>query len=153
MDTVYVETTIPSYLTAYPSRDIIICAHQQITIDWWANARKHYNLYISEAVIEEVKQGDVDAANKRLDAISDIPILAFNEDIRNLVHLYEKKLGLPKKARTDLIHISFAVAYEIDYIATWNCSHLANCVINRKLQKLNDELNRFTPLIATPEEL
>jgi len=30
----YMETTIPSYLTSWPSRDLIIAGHQQITKEW-----------------------------------------------------------------------------------------------------------------------
>ena len=51
MPTVYLETTIPSYLAARPSRDIIIAAHQQITRDWWRDARERFDVYISEAVL------------------------------------------------------------------------------------------------------
>ena len=150
---VYIETTIPSYLTAFPSRDIVICAHQQLTKEWWLEARENFETFISEAVIEEIRQGDVSASEKRMSMVSGLTVLSLNDDVRELVHFYDSKLGLPKKAKTDILHIAFAVSYEMDYMLTWNCAHLANGGVMRKLLDLNEFINRYTPLIVTPEEL
>jgi hypothetical protein len=46
----YLETTIPSYLTSRPSRDLIIAGHQQITQDWWQSRRADFQLYVSQLV-------------------------------------------------------------------------------------------------------
>jgi len=153
MPTVYVETTIPSYLAAHPSRDLIIAAHQQITHEWWRVARSRFDLYISEAVLEEIRAGEPDAIVRRLQIVEGLPVLQLNDDVRTLVHEYDRRLGLVGRARADLPHFAFAVAYETDYLLTWNCSHIANGEIIRRLLEANAELNRFTPLIVTPEEI
>jgi len=153
METVYLETTIVSYLAAYPSQNLVVSAHQQITREWWNTAQRHFKLFISEVVLEEISAGDPLAANRRQKVVYGLPILELKEDVRELVRNYEKNLGLPKRARADLIHIAFAVAYEMDYLLTWNCSHIANGEIIRRLFRLNRELKRATPLILTPEEL
>jgi len=85
--------------------------------------------------------------------VSGLTVLSLNDDVRELVHFYDSKLGLPKKAKTDILHIAFAVSYEMDYMLTWNCAHLANGGVMRKLLDLNEFINRYTPLIVTPEEL
>jgi len=54
MEKVYIEITIPSYLVASPSRDIILLSHQELTKEWWENERKNYKLYVSDVVIEEI---------------------------------------------------------------------------------------------------
>ena len=153
MPTVYLETTIPSYLAALPSRDLVIAAHQQITHEWWQNARSRFDLFVSEAVLDEIRAGDPDAVARRLQTVAGLPVLQLNDEVRGLVHEYDRRLGLVGRARADVPHFAFAVAYETDYLLTWNCSHIANGEIIRRLMEANAELGRFTPLSLTPEEL
>ncbi|HVC97135.1 MAG TPA: type II toxin-antitoxin system VapC family toxin [Pirellulales bacterium] len=153
MPNVYLETTIPSYLAAHPSRDLIIAAHQQITHEWWRDARNRFDIYVSEAVLDEIRCGDADAATRRLAILDGLPVLELNNDVRALVHAYDEKLGLVGRARADLPHFAFAVAYEMDYLITWNCAHIANGEIVRRLRETNLELGRFTPIIVTPKEI
>ncbi len=77
---IYVETTILSYLTAKPGRDLVIAAHQQITQEWWEARRQSFDLFISELVIREAGAGDAVAARKRLDALKEIALLELNEE-------------------------------------------------------------------------
>jgi hypothetical protein len=116
MPTVYLKTTIPSYLAAHPSRDLVMAAHQQITHDWWRTARQRFDLYVSEAVLDEVRGGDADAAARRFEVVKDIPVLAVNDEVRRLIHAYDQRLGLIGRARADLPHFAFAVAYNMDYL-------------------------------------
>jgi hypothetical protein len=153
MQKVYLETTIASYLAAKASRDLIIAAHQQITQDWWLTARARFKLYVSEAVLAEVRAGDPEAIERRLRFIENLPVLALNEDVRALTRHYDKTLGLSGRARADIPHMAYAVSYRMDYLVTWNCSHIANGEMIRRLLKANGELNRPTPLIVTPEEI
>ena len=153
MPTVYLETTIPSYLVARPSRDIIVAAHQQITHDWWRDAREHFDIYISEIVLTEIRIGNPDVATRRLAIVEELPILEINDEVQNLVNIYAQRLGLTGRAQADLPHIAFAAAYAMDYLVTWNCAHIANGAVIRKLLDINLELQRHTPIIVTPEEL
>jgi predicted nucleic acid-binding protein len=153
METVYLETSVISYLTANEGRDLIVSAHQQITREWWRVAKSRFDIYTSEAVLAEITAGDSEAIIRRIEAVQELPILKINEDVRLLAREYERKPGLPRKAGADLLHIAFAVAYEIDYLVIWNCSHIANGETIRRLLKLNQDLNRATPLVLTPEEL
>jgi len=153
MPSVYLETTIASYLAAQPSRDLIIAAHQQITHDWWLSARERFDLYISDAVLSEIRGGDPDAAARRLAIVNGLPALQLNDDVRNLVHEYDRRLGLTGRARADLPHFAFAVAYQMDYLVTWNCRHIANGEVIRRLLDANAALQRPTPLVVTPEEI
>jgi hypothetical protein len=153
MPTVYLETTIPSYLAAKPSRDLITAAHQQITHEWWETAKDRFTLYVSEAVYDEILLGDPEMAAKRREFITELPTLEINDEVRLLVHEYDGRLGLVGRGRADLPHIAFAVAYKMDYLVTWNCRHIANGETMRRLRDANVELNRFTPLLVTPEEI
>lgn len=153
MLTVYLETTIPSYLAAKPSRDLVTAAHQQITHEWWTTAKERFQLVISEAVHIEISAGDPSYSDIRLEYVADLPILAMNDDVKELILEYDKRLGLAGSGTADLPHFAFAVAYNVDYLVTWNCRHIANGQVIRRLASINADINRPTPIIVTPEEL
>jgi hypothetical protein len=153
MPSVYLETTIPSYLVARPSRDLVTAAHQQITHEWWATARGRFDLYVSEAVLDEIRSGDPDSAARRMEIVAEIGVLAFSDDVESLIRVYYRRLGLAGSATGDLPHFAYAVAYNMDYLVTWNCRHIANGQVIRRLTVVNGEIGRRTPVIVTPEEL
>ena len=153
MLSVYIETTIPSYLTSAPSRDLVIAGHQQISHTWWRTAKDRFDLFVSEAVLREVRAGDSECAARRLAMLADLRVLPLNQEIRSLAEWYQKELRLPQKAEADALHIAVAVFYEMDYLLTWNCSHIANGRILRMLMQLNQGFGRYTPLLLTPQEL
>ncbi len=153
MPTVYLETTIPSYLASRPSRDLIVAAHQQVTHEWWARARDTFDLFISEAVLAEIRAGDPTLAARRLELVHELPVLASRDDVDSLAEIYAERLGLPSQAYADLVHIAFAVSYGLDYLLTWNCKHIANGHVIRKLHEINRQIQRKTPIVVTPEEL
>ena len=151
--TLYLETTIPSYLAGRPSGDLIVAAYQKITYDWWENARASFSISISEAVLEEIAAGDPDAAARRQTFIEDLPILELKDDVAILAKEYLSRLQLPHSAQLDALHLAYAVVYEMDYLLTWNCRHIANGIIIQRLQTTNLGFNRHTPIIVTPQEL
>ena len=148
--TLYFGSTIPSYLAARPSRDLIVAAHQQITHEWWQQVRPNFDIYISEAVLEGIRAGDPEAASRRLALVEELLILALTEEVETLAEEYQNKLGLPG---LDVVYLACAVVYELDYLLTWNCAHLANGVVIQRLHAVNPMLGRMTPIIVTPEEL
>lgn len=153
MTSVYLETTIISYLTGRPSRDVVVAGHQQSTREWWDTSRMGHDLFVSEVVLREMQAGDAEAAELRLRMVEGIPNLGLNADVATLAHTYSTELQLPPKAGNDVLHISLAVSYEIDYLLTWNCTHIANGHTIKRLAVINDRLGRKTPIIVTPEEL
>lgn len=153
MRTVYVETTAVTYLTARPSRDLIVAAHQQITREWWEKARQRFALFVSFPVIEEISKGDTDAAKKRMDCVSDLPLLEVNAGIPDLAEYYLADISVPERARTDCIHLAIASWHGMDFLVSWNLAHIVNGEVIRRLQDLNDARGIRTPVICTPEEL
>jgi predicted nucleic acid-binding protein len=149
----YLETSVISYHTARPSRDLILLAHQEITRQFWEKALNDFEVFISQAVVDEISEGDREAAEKRMTLVKDFSYLSINENVEKLAKLYMKRLGLPAKAYSDAIHIAVACNHDIDYLATWNCSHIANGAIIKRLMKINSDEGIKTPVICTPEEL
>jgi predicted nucleic acid-binding protein len=151
--TLYLETTIPSYLAARFSRDIVVMAHQELTIQWWETEKERFDIFVSEVVLEEARLGDPEAASRRLELLKELPLLEANDRTEEVTTLYMKELTLPKTAIRDAAHIAFASVYNIDYLLTWNCAHIANGEIRRKLFRINGAGGIPTPIICTPEEL
>src|SRR2546430_8489882 len=117
---VYVETTVPSYLTAWPSRDLVRAAHQQITREWWAR-RDGFELYTSRLVVQECQAGDPEAAAERLAALAGIPLLEQETDLADLAAALLRDVPLPAKA-ADALHIATAAVHGMQYLLTWNCT-------------------------------
>ena len=113
---VYIETTIVSYLTARPSRDIILAAHQQITDEWWHDRRTHFDLYTAQPVIDEAAEGDAEFARQRLEKLAPLPLLDITEEVSILAERLIREGPLPKKAAVDAVHIATATVHGMDYL-------------------------------------
>jgi hypothetical protein len=149
----YLETTIPSYLTGRPSRDLLVAAHQGITRDWWESRRSDFDMYVSELVVQEVKAGDALLANQRLEILRDIPVLAVNDEILQLAGDLITEGPIPRKGAGDAAHIAIATVYGCDYLLTWNCRHIANAELHRPIRRVVEEYGYDMPSLCTPEEL
>lgn len=151
--TVYIETTIVSYLTAWPSRDVVRLSHEMITREWWANRRSKFNLYASDFVIEEASRGDPGAAADRLQALQDIPLLRIHPACTELAQNLATSLALPSRARIDAAHVAMAAVYGISFLLTWNCTHLANGSLAARIERTCELAGFKAPRILTPELL
>ena len=149
----YLETTIPSYLTSLPSRDLIIAGHQQITREWWNNRKDAFDIYISQLVVDEAKAGDVVAARGRIKIIRGFPLLDITQDVEILAARILNSSVFPPKAATDAAHIAIATIHRIEFLMTWNCTHLANAIIAKAVAKICRQHGFECPIICTPEEL
>ena len=149
---VYLETTIISYLTALASRDIVQAAHQQITREWWEQ-RDRFDLFVSEAVREESARGDANAAARRLAALEGVPVLAVGLEVSDLAERFLERHVIPAKAAVDAVHIAVAVINGMDYLLTWNCTHIANAAVRSKIENTCRDIGLEPPIICTPEEL
>lgn len=151
--TVYIETSVVSYLTAKPSRDLIVAAHQQLTHEWWEKARPKVECFVSPFVTQEAARGNKEFAEKRLAAIEEFSILVVNEEVGELARKYFARLGLPEGARLDAAHLAIAGWHKMDYVLSWNCKHIASARVQKLLREVNEVLGLHTPIVCTPEEL
>ncbi|MGH9609901.1 MAG: type II toxin-antitoxin system VapC family toxin, partial [Bryobacteraceae bacterium] len=132
----YLETTIPSYLAAQPSRDLLVAAHQEITRDWWQARRSAFDLFISELVVQEVRAGDARHAGERLEILRGISILPVDDEILELAEHLIAEGAIPRKAAADAAHIAIATVYGCEYLLTWNCRHIANAELQRTMRRV-----------------
>jgi predicted nucleic acid-binding protein len=150
--TVYLETSVISYLAARPSRDLIVAAHQQISQDWW-DTRQAWDLSISVLVVSESRTGDAEAAQRRLALLEGLPLLRLNDAATDLAEHLLTRAALPAKAKDDALHIAVAAVHGIDYLLTWNCKHIANARQRPIIEAICEASGYRPPVICTPEEL
>ena len=151
--TVYIETSVVSYLTSRPSRDLIAAARQERTVSWWEHHEKFYTVYISDLVNDEAAEGDSDAAVRRMSAMAGLPVLAVTDAAVSLADRVLDSGLVPQQAAADALHVAVAALNNMDYLLTWNCKHLANAAIRRSLEEVVTEAGFYCPVICTPEEL
>ena len=153
MQSVYIETTIPSYYTGRRPRDLVQAARQQLTIEWWDQYRAEYDLFSSQVVLDEARRGDLKAAAKREEFLMGIPLLDISEKVIEVAEDMIASGIIPKKASDDAYHIACAGVHRIDFLLTWNCAHIANPHNRRQIRQQLAGHGLEMPVICTPEEL
>ena len=153
MPTLYVETSIVSYLRSRPSGQIVAAARQLLTQRWWAAERSNYELVTSQYVLDEAADGDPALAQRRLELLAGVPLLSIDEAILDVADEILRKAILPPSASVDALHIAMVAHHHVDYLLTWNCTHIANARILPKVFHVLDQAGLARPIICTPEEL
>ena len=149
---VYIETSVISYLTSRPSKNVIEAGHQQSTYLFW-DKRSEFDLVASELVLTECSAGDAMAAGRRVDALSTIPLLDITPRSVELAKGLVAAGIVPPMASEDALHISIATVHFVDYLLTWNCRHIANPEIQARIAEQFQPQGLFLPFICTPDEL
>lgn len=149
---IYLETSFISYLTASPSRDVVIAGHQAATHEWWEKRRQEFELYLSEVVIAEAQRGDVQAVAARLAITKSLPLLEVNARASELTKCLLKHKAVPEKAIEDAAHIAIACVHGMDYLLTWNCKHIANAESYKAIERVCESQHYDPPVICTPTE-
>lgn len=153
MTTVYIETSIVSYLRQRPSAQVIMAARQLLTYRWWIQERNNYELVTSQYVVDEAAGGDALLAAERLDSLRGIPLLALEPNVGVIAQEIISRAILPPQASVDALHIAVAAHHGIDYLLTWNCKHIANAKILPRIRQVLTDLSCAIPIICTPEEM
>lgn len=150
---VYLETTVISLLTARPTRDIVQSALQQLTREWWEQRRHDFELFSSVFVVEEAMKGDAAAAKRRMEVLNQLHELPYTPETEALATRLLRETRLPAKAHLDALHLASAAVHEVDYLVTWNCTHIANAVIIPDVRSICSLAGYDCPHICTPQEL
>jgi hypothetical protein len=149
---VYLETSIVSYYTARPSRDLVVAAWQEVTHEIWPTLRSNYDIYISALVIQEASRGDKGAAENRLNALSGIPVLEITHDAQELANILMTSGAIPETSEEDALHIAIASLNGMEFLLTWNFSHINNAFKKSKITQSIENHGLIPPEICSPEE-
>lgn len=153
MKSLYIETSIISFLRQRPSAHVVTAARQLLTHRWWYEERHHYQLVASQYVVDEASEGDPTLADERLKLLQGIPLLSLDAEIIAIADEIMKRAILPPKASVDAIHLALASFHQVDYLLTWNCRHIANGRTLPRILGIIQSLGFSTPFVCTPEEM
>ena len=151
--TVYVETSVVSYLTARPTADLLAAAWRTITADWWETQRGRFDLRTSDIAIDEAGRGDSEAAARRLAALRGIPVLAVTEAVDELAEKLVSEGAIPARAVNDALHVAVSAVHGVDYLLTWNFRHLDNAETKPVMRSICARYGYACPEICTPRGL
>jgi predicted nucleic acid-binding protein len=149
--TVYVETSVFGALVD-TRRDAASRDQHEETVAWW-ESRDRYDLYISQAVLDELADGSYPGQEMALRLAFGIPLLEITEKVESLSDYYRSQMLMQAKQTGDAMHLAVASIYKVDYLLTWNCRHLANVNKIDRIKAIHDRLDVFTPQILTPPML
>lgn len=150
---VYVESSVISYLAARPSQDVIIAGRQAITLDWWQNRRREFEVYISTLVEEEISSGNPREAGLRMQAVADLPSLVITDQAEQLAESLIRAGAVPASDAEDALHIGIAAAQGMEYLLTWNFKHINNARTKSAIIRTVERLGLICPVLCSPEEL
>lgn len=150
---VYLETTVVSYLTAKPSRDIVVAGHQQSTQEWWEDRLQDFRVVASYLVLQEAGRGDRQAAQRRLDILREVELLEITPEATTLARALIGNGVLPETSLEDALHVAIAVVNGCKYLVTWNYHHLAGAAVRSRIEAFCRSEGYEPAIICTPEEL
>ena len=150
---VYIETTVASYFTARPSRDLVVAGHQEATRELWPKLAAHYEAYVSALVYEEGRRGDPEQAEMRLRAMKPFRMLEIDDESRTLAEKVIAGGAIPEEYPEDALHMAVAAANGIEVLITWNFAHLNNPYTRMMVRQIIENEGYACPEICSPEEL
>nr|VFJ49506.1 MAG: PIN domain-containing protein [Candidatus Kentron sp. FW]VFJ56532.1 MAG: PIN domain-containing protein [Candidatus Kentron sp. FW] len=148
--TVYLDTTIPSYL--FDERDSIR-TWVDITKKWWDEERQRFDLWMPEETFSELDAGDYPRKQEVLAFVSEVPILSQEVAVLDIAKTYRENYLMPQKLAGDALYLAYASYYNMDFLLTWNCNHLANANKKQHIRIINTRMSLSTPEITTPFQL
>jgi hypothetical protein len=151
--TLYIETSIVSYLASDPSRHPVTAANQRLTLEWWNTRRHDYALFTSETVLQEAADGDPAMAARRMTLLANSELLLPRPEVSLLANEIQARIKLPPRAITDTLHVAFAAVYNVAYLLTWNCKHIANPALKPRLLQACQLLGFELPVLCTPKDM
>ncbi len=152
MPRIYVETSVISYLANRPSRNGLVAARQALTHDWWATLDKSL-LCVSDMVLEEISQGNPEAARNRLRQAQDLLLVEQTPEAFALATRLLESGVVPRTEPEDAMHIALATVHGCQFLASWIFAHFVGFDARYGLLAKLQAWGHKTAYLVTPEEL
>ena len=150
---IYIETSIVSYYTGQPTRDLVISARQEETRELWPRLVDKYESRISTLVLTESREGHPERAKERLDALSPFLVLDITPESEKLANLLLSNFAVPESFPEDALHIAIAAANGMEIVLSLNFKHINNPFLFGKIRSVIENAGYKCPEICSPEQL
>ena len=150
---VYIEPTVVSHLVARPSDDAILASWQRASQQLWEDYADRFEFVISPVVRAEIQQGDVAAAQQRLEVVSQLTVLEVLPEANVLAQKPIDAGAVPRNSELDAQHIAIATAHGVDYLVSWNHKHIVNENKREHINSVCQEVGFQPTTLCTPMEL
>lgn len=151
---VYLETTVVSYLVGWLNREnALLASNQELTREWWTRRRHEFELFASTVVVDEVSKGEPDLAAQRLGHLQGVELLEVTPEARRLAARFVREVAMPAKAEIDALHVAVAAVNGMTYLASWNCTHIVNAITLPRVYDICRLSGYEPPFVCTPQEL
>ena len=151
--TVYIETSVIGYLTSWLQADVTVAGHQNVTKQWWSSAPERFDVFVSQLVVRECSDGDVDAVKDRFASIEGLPVLPVTPEAEALADALIRAHAVAVSHPNDALHIALAAAHGVQYLVSWNFRHIVNASLRPAIDRICHDAGYVPPIICTPEEL
>jgi len=149
--TVYIETSVVSYFVGKPNKDLIIAGRQSATFKFWALLSFDLLPFVSALVLREAGKGNSVASRNRLFAIQSFSVLPITSEAESLAQKIIDLRGVPQEYPEDALHIAIAAVSRIQFIATWNFSHMNNPFTKLAIRRAIEREGFDCPEIVSPD--
>ena len=149
----YIETSVVSYLVAHPSKDVVVAGQQASTRRWWKERRRTYDVFASKLVWQEAEEGNHEAVERRLKFIRPLRWLQVTAEVVQLTQALVGRKALPPNAADDATHIALGAVYEMEFLLTWNFTHINNPATEERVRIICRQHGFHCPVICTPDQL
>lgn len=150
---IYIESTVVSYYTGQPTRDLIISARQEETRALWPSLLTGFNSFISALVVMECRDGNPERAAKRVEAIAPFPVLDTTDEAEILAEHLLTEGAVPESYPEDALHIAIASVNGMELILSLNFKHINNPFLFGKIRSVVEAAGFVCPEICSPEQL
>ena len=150
---VYLEPTVISHLVARPSNDPILASWQRVSQQLWEDYADRFEFVISPVVRAEIQQGNVVAAQQRLEVVSQLTVLEVLPEANVLAQKLIDAGTVPRNSELDAQHIAIATAHGVDYLVSWNHKHIVNKNKREHINSICQEVGFQPTILCTPMEL
>lgn len=150
--TAYLDTNVISMMF-YRGGNVSALHRQLVTREWWDLERKGFRFWSSSQCELELSEGNYIGQKESVKFVRRLPYLSLTREVHRCAAILLDGGVIPEIASGDAVHLALVIVHEIDYLVTWNYSHLANADTTRRLGILSEKHDWRPPILVSPETM